>query len=73
VLTLGLVSFFMPFPVAPIAWILGNHDQEEIRCGRMDPGGQNGTSIGRLCGKISTLFYGSIMAIALILSGLGYR
>ena len=45
-----------PIPVAPVAWILGNADIQEIRAGRMDRDGEGLTQAGRICGMIGSLF-----------------
>ncbi|MDB5307114.1 MAG: pknB [Gemmataceae bacterium] len=54
--TLGLLSFCIPFPLGPIAWVIGNLDLAEIEAGRMDPSGEAATRTGRLCGKLATFF-----------------
>ncbi len=67
IIILGFASFLFPFPLAPIAWILGNHDLEEMRKGRMDPTGENSTRTGRLCGKIASIGFLALFGCGLFL------
>jgi hypothetical protein len=56
IMTLGIISlFFAHLILGPIAWIMGNHDLEAIRLGKMDPEGESATNTGRICGMISTI------------------
>ena len=72
VLTLGILSFVvMPVILGPMAWILGHHDLNEMRAGRMDRSGESSTNTGRICGMISTLLgatcclgYGVLVLVA---------
>src|SRR5262249_48220724 len=65
---LGLLSFLFPFPLGPIAWVLGNIDLAEIEAGRMDPAGVTATRSGRLCGKISSIVLLVLFSLGVILN-----
>jgi hypothetical protein len=65
---LGFASFLFPFPLGPVVWLLGNHDLQEMKAGRMDPEGAAATRTGRLCGKIATIGFGVLYAISLVFS-----
>jgi predicted Zn finger-like uncharacterized protein len=61
---LGILSFFLvPLVLGPCAWIMGNGDLAEMDAGRMDPAGRKGTETGRMCGKIATIIYGSLVIV----------
>src|SRR5262249_50556475 len=64
---LGLLSFLLPFPLGPIAWVLGTQDLAEMRSGRMDPTGEGSTRTGRTCGKIATLGLLVLFAVGMCL------
>jgi hypothetical protein len=67
---LGLVTG-LSFVFGPIAWVMGNHDLEEIRKGRMDPEGEGSTSAGRICGIIASII-GMIKVSFCVVCGLFY-
>ena len=67
IMILGFASFCLPFPLAPIAWLLGKHDLEEMRKGRMDSTGESATNTGRLCGKIACIGFLTLFGLSLCL------
>jgi hypothetical protein len=70
VLALGIVGIVACFICGIIAWVMGNHDLEQMRAGRMDPAGRGLTQAGRICGIISVAwaaFAITICALALVL------
>jgi serine/threonine protein kinase len=64
--TLGLISILVPFPVGPVAWMMGNLDLAEMEAGRVDPDGEAATRAGRDCGKVATLIYLGLLAVGLV-------
>lgn len=67
ILTLGLLSFVLCFPIGPacgiIAWILGTQDLRAMRAGTMDPAGRGSTEAGRILGLVGTLL---VVVLAMI-------
>ncbi len=67
ILTLGLLSFVLCFPLGPasgvLAWILGTQDLRAMRRGTMDPAGRGSTETGRILGLIGTLL---VLVLAMI-------
>jgi hypothetical protein len=55
ILVLGILGLVVCGLLAPIAWVMGNTDLQEIRAGRMDPEGEATTNAGRICGMIGTI------------------
>src|SRR5277367_837985 len=56
VMVMGILSFFVGHPVLGIiAWVMGKNDLKEMDDGVMDPAGRDNTSVGKICGMISTL------------------
>lgn len=55
ILVLGILSLVFCVILGIIAWVMGNHDLEEMRAGRMDPSGEGMTQAGRICGIISVV------------------
>jgi predicted Zn finger-like uncharacterized protein len=64
---LSLVTGICGVFLGPIAWVMGNHDLQEMREGRMDPEGKGMTDAGRICGMIA-----SILVLAGIVVGCGF-
>ena len=54
ILVLGIISVTVCAPAGIAAWIMGKHDLEEMRAGRMDPAGESNTQIGYVLGIIGT-------------------
>ena len=48
---LSLITFLFPFGIA--AWVMANHDLNEMQAGRMDRGGMGMIKAGKVCGVIN--------------------
>jgi len=73
ILILGILGLAVCAICAPIAWIMGNTDLQEIAAGRMDPSGKDMTNIGRILGIVGTvlMIFGCCMGLLMfILAGL---
>jgi type II secretory pathway pseudopilin PulG len=57
VLVLGILGLFV-FPVAIVAWVMGNTDRKKIRAGEMNREGEGLTLAGYVLGIIGTVFMG---------------
>lgn len=66
VLALSLTGLLMCPICAPFGWAMGNNDVEEIRSGRMDPAGEGLSQAGKIIGIIGTVFWGLLVALAVI-------
>ena len=75
ILALGLIGFVVSCPIFSLmAWVMGSHDLNEMRAGRMDRQGEGMTQAGQVLGMILsalwilggviTLFVIGIIAIA---------
>ena len=53
VLVLGILGLTSLFPCGIIAWVLGNHDLQEMNAGRMDPSGMSQVKAGKVCGMVA--------------------
>jgi hypothetical protein len=73
ILVFGILGITVCGIFAPVAWIMGNSDLNEIRAGRMDPSGEQLTNIGRILGIIGTILIIVAMCfgVLFILLGLG--
>lgn len=71
VLTLGILSFLLCFPLGPIsgalAWFLGSQDVKAMRSGVMDPAGRDATEAGRILGLI-----GMLLVLVLVMVWFGF-
>jgi serine/threonine protein kinase len=66
ILVFGLVGLFTGvFPLGIAAWVMGHHDLQEMRAGRMDPSGIGMTRAGVVCGAMI-----SLIALAACLFGM---
>ena len=75
ILALGLIGFVVSCPIFSLmAWVMGSHDLNEMRAGRMDRQGEGMTQAGQVLGMILsalwilggviTLFVIGVLAIA---------
>lgn len=55
ILTLGILSLVVCGFLGPFAWVMGSHDLEKMRRGRMDKSGYGCTQAGYILGIISTI------------------
>ena len=55
ILVLGILGLVVCVICAPIAWVMGNADLQEMRAGTMDPEGEQLTNIGRILGIVGTV------------------
>jgi hypothetical protein len=74
-LLLGLASLLPCSFTGPFAWVLGDLDLEDIRCGARDPEGEALTSAARVLGMVGTIlmlllfFCGGSLLLALLIRG----
>jgi hypothetical protein len=58
ILALGLIGFFVSCPIVSLmAWVMGSHDLNEMRAGRMDRRGEGMTQAGQVLGLILSLLW----------------
>ena len=57
---------------APVAWIMGKNDLEQIRAGSMDPDGESTTNAGKILGLIGTILMVLGLLFAVVVMGLGF-
>jgi hypothetical protein len=58
ILALGLIGFFVSCPIFSLmAWVMGSHDLNEMRTGRMDRRGEGMTQAGQVLGMILSLLW----------------
>ncbi len=68
VLILGVLSLItFLFPLGICAWVIGGHDLNEMRAGRMDREGMGMAKAGKLCGMISVFVTVAVCLVALII------
>lgn len=64
ILALGLLAIVTTCPVAAVmAWVMGSSDLLDMQNGRMDPGGEKPTQVGRVLGMILSLIYVGVAVI----------
>lgn len=58
ILALGLIGFFVSCPIVSLmAWVMGSHDLNEMRAGRMDRSGEGLTQVGQVLGLILSVLW----------------
>jgi ribosomal protein S27E len=58
ILALGLIGFIVSCPIVSLmAWVMGSHDLNEMRAGRMDRRGEGMTQAGQVLGLILSLLW----------------
>lgn len=68
VLVFGMVGLLSGlFPLGIAAWVMGHHDLQEMRAGRMDPSGIGMTRAGVVCGAIISLLAPAAAVILLVI------
>lgn len=55
VLTLGILGIVICFIMGIIAWVMGSGDLKEMKEGKRDPGGEQLTRAGMICGIVGTI------------------
>jgi LSD1 subclass zinc finger protein len=66
ILVLGLLGFIMTCPIfSLLAWVMGSHDLNEMRAGRMDRSGEGLTQAGQVLGMILSVFCIGMCVLAL--------
>ena len=66
ILFLGVISIFLcwcSFLTGIPAWLMGKSDLAEMDRGAMDPSGRRSTNIGRIIGKVVTIFWITIITL----------
>jgi hypothetical protein len=66
ILFLGVISIFLcwcSFLTGIPAWLMGKSDLAEMDRGAMEPSGRRSTNIGRIIGKVVTIFWITIIAL----------
>jgi hypothetical protein len=69
ILALGLIGFVVSCPIFSLmAWVMGSHDLNEMRSGRMDRGGEGMTQAGQVLGMILSALWilGGVVTLVII-------
>lgn len=69
ILILGIMGILTTCPIPGVmAWVMGSHDLEEMRGGRMDPRGLSMTQTGRFLGMVFSMVYivGALIAMLVL-------
>ena len=76
ILTLGILSLVVCPLLGLFAWFKGDDDLQQMKMGKMDPGGRDITNAGRICGMVATGLFVTqmiIFAVFFVLSWAGSR
>lgn len=69
ILALGLIGFVVSCPIFSLmAWVMGSHDLNEMRSGRMDRQGEGMTQAGQVLGMILSALWilGGVITLVFI-------
>jgi len=71
ILALGLIGFVVSCPIFSLmAWVMGSHDLNEMRAGRMDRRGEGMTQAGQVLGMILSVLWILFGVITLVVIGI---
>ena len=70
ILAFGILGMLLCVVFGIIAWVMGNHDLQAMREGRMDPSGRSLTEAGRVIGIISVALRVAALIFFILFSSL---
>jgi len=71
IVTFGILGLVICLPFGIAAWVMGNHDLQEMAAGRMDRTGEGLTKSGKIMGIIACCFAVAVFALNMLLISIG--